>query len=44
MLGEAHELVVLRLLLARAIFGVVEVLPPAGRIDAGRLELGVGPR
>ena len=38
-LAEAHEAVVLRLLLRRAEVGVVEVLLPPGRIDARRLEL-----
>ena len=44
MLGEAHELVVLGLLLPGSVFGVVEVLPPAGCVDAGCLKLGVRPR
>ena len=44
MLAEADQLVVLGLLLARAEVGVVEVLPPAGLVDAGRLELRSGTR
>src|SRR5262245_41917042 len=43
-LSKAHELVVFRLLLARAEFRVVEVLPPARSIDAGRLQLRARPR
>ena len=39
LLCEPDELVVLRLLLRRAIVGVVEVLLPAGLVVAGRLQL-----
>ena len=38
-LGEEHELVVLRLLLARPILGVVQVLPTPRRVGPGRLQL-----
>ena len=38
-LGEADQPVELRLLLLRAEIGVVEVLPPTGSVDAGRLQL-----
>ena len=44
LLGKAHELVVLRLLLLGAKLGVVEVLSPAGPIDTGRLQLRAGIR
>ena len=43
-LREPHELVELRLLLARAEFRVVEVLPAAGAVDAGGLQLRAGAR
>src|SRR6185369_2155621 len=38
-LGEADELVEFLLLLASAELGVVQILAPAGRVDARRLEL-----
>src|SRR5581483_5863040 len=44
LLREADELVVLRLLLGRAVVGVVEVLLPPGLVDARRLELRAGAR
>src|SRR2546421_1652519 len=40
LLGEADQLVVLRLLLCRSEIGVVEVLLPPGLVEPGRLELG----
>ncbi len=41
---EADQPVVFRLLLLRPIFRVIEVLSPAGAVDARRLELRVRPR